>query len=617
MNFQYDREDMNIVIVGHVDHGKSTIIGRLLADTNSLPEGKLEQVKELCRKNSKPFEYAFLLDALKEEQSQGITIDTARCFFKTKKRNYIIIDSPGHIEFLKNMITGASRAEAALLVVDASEGIQENSRRHGYMLSMLGIKQISVVINKMDLVNYDINVYMSIINEFKNFFKDIGITAKSFIPVSGINGDNIVIFSENMNWYSGQTILNTLDSFESEKKLDDKPFRMPVQDVYKFTSNGDSRRIIAGTVVSGKLSIGDNVTFYPSGKRSQIKSIEEFNKNKQITIEAGRAAGFTLKDQIYITRGEIAAISSEPKPNITTRIKVNLFWLGQNPMVKTKKYFLKLGTSKIGVKIEELNTIINSSNLEKQKKDKIEKYDVAECILKLDKVLAFDLIYDIAKTGRFVIIDNYTISGGGIIQQALEDKNIFWNEGEITYHDRCKNLGQKGLVIWLTGLSGSGKSTLSAEVEKELINEGKVVYRLDGDNIRHGLNSDLGFSKEDRNENIRRIVEVAALFKDAGLITIVSCISPYKSMREFAKQKIGEDNFIEIYIKSTIQICEERDPKGLYKKIKNDEIKNFTGITSLYEEPDKPSLIIDTTVLSIEESVSNILEIVKKYIIYK
>src|SRR3954464_5367201 len=329
---------MNIVIVGHVDHGKSTVIGRLLADTHSLPDGKLEQVRAQCELNSKPFEYAFLLDALKDEQAQGITIDAARVFFKSRLRHYLILDAPGHIEFLKNMITGAARAEAALLVIDAAEGVKENSRRHGYMVSLLGIRQLSVVVNKMDLVGWDRGVYDRIVKEYGSFLDQVGIRPASFIPVSARGGDNIAERSQSLSWYEGPTVLQALDAFRSEAAPVQRPFRMPVQDVYKFTKQGDDRRIIAGTIDSGAINVGDSVIFYPSGKKSWVKSIEAFNRPPQNRAEAGTAVGFTLQEQIYITRGEVATLELQPRPQVTTRLRVSLFWLGKEPMTKRKEY---------------------------------------------------------------------------------------------------------------------------------------------------------------------------------------------------------------------------------------------------------------------------------------
>ncbi|HET7424774.1 MAG TPA: GTP-binding protein, partial [Gemmatimonadales bacterium] len=354
---------MNIVIVGHVDHGKSTVIGRLLADTHSLPEGKLEQVRAQCELNSKPFEYAFLLDALKDEQAQGITIDAARVFFKSRQRPYLILDAPGHIEFLKNMITGASRAEAALLVIDAAEGVQENSRRHGYMVSLLGLRQLAVVVNKMDLVKWDRAVYDRIVREYGAFLDQVGIKPSAFIPVSGRGGDNIADRSANLSWYHGPTVLDALDAFHTEPPPVERSFRMSVQDVYKFTKQGDDRRIVAGTIDSGAVAVGDTVVFYPSGKKSRVKTIEAFNRPTQTRAVAGSQVGFTLQEQIYITRGELAALETEPRPQVTTRLRVSLFWLGKDPMVKRKEYLLKLGTMRVTMRLEEILRVMDASTL--------------------------------------------------------------------------------------------------------------------------------------------------------------------------------------------------------------------------------------------------------------
>ena len=354
---------MSIVIVGHVDHGKSTVIGRLLADTHSLPDGKLEQVRAQCELNSKPFEYAFLLDALKDEQAQGITIDAARVFFKSRLRHYLILDAPGHIEFLKNMITGAARAEAALLVIDAAEGVQENSRRHGYMVSLLGIRQLVVLVNKMDLVNWDEAVYQRIVQEYGGFLDQVGIRPMAFIPVSGRSGANIAEPSTDLHWYQGPTVLQALDSFRSEPAPIERPFRMPVQDIYKFTKQGDDRRIVEGTIDTGSVSVGDEVVFYPSGKKSRVKSIEGFNRAPQAKAMAGQAAGFTLQEQIYVARGEMATLATQPRPKVTTRLKVSLFWLGKNPLVPKKDYMLKLGTTRVSMRLEEVHRVIDASDL--------------------------------------------------------------------------------------------------------------------------------------------------------------------------------------------------------------------------------------------------------------
>ena len=414
---------MNIVIVGHVDHGKSTVIGRLLADTHSLPEGKLEQIRAQCELNSKPFEYAFLLDALKDEQAQGITIDAARVFFKSSRRPYLILDAPGHIEFLKNMITGAARAEAALLVIDAAEGVQENSRRHGYMVSLLGIRQLAVVVNKMDLVNWDQEVFDRIRREYGTFLDQVGIRPSAFIPVSGRGGDNIADRSPHLGWYQGPTVLDALDAFRSEPMPIDRPFRMPVQDVYKFTKQGDDRRIVAGTIDSGSVKVGDPVIFYPSGKKSRVKSIEAFNRPIETRAEAGYAVGFTMNEQIYITRGEVATLETEPRPQVTTRLRVSLFWLGKDPMVKRKEYLLKLGTARVTARLEEITRVMDASTLGNTDQHAvIQRHDVAECVLKLDRAIACDLAEDVPSTSRFVIVDDFEIRGGGIVREALPDR---------------------------------------------------------------------------------------------------------------------------------------------------------------------------------------------------
>ncbi|MCK5175063.1 MAG: GTP-binding protein, partial [Planctomycetes bacterium] len=390
-NSGVSREQMNIVIAGHVDHGKSTIIGRLLADTDSLPEGKLDRVRETCKRNSKPFEYAFLLDALKDEQSQGITIDAARVFFNTATRDYIIIDAPGHIDFLKNMVTGASRAEAAVLVIDAEEGVKENSRRHGYMISMLGITQLVVLVNKMDLVKYRQKAFDSVVAEYTQFLSDVDLKA-DFIPVSGISGDNIAQPTDNMAWYEGPTVLEAIDTFSKEASPVDKPFRMPVQDVYKFTLAGDKRRIIAGTVDTGSIEVGEEVVFYPSGKKSKVESIEVLEGCKTNPISAGWAASFTLDKQIYISRGQIATKAGQQPPEVTSTLRVNLFWMGKRPMVKDKDYLIKIGTAKETVRLKEVLRVIDASELNSaQSKDCIEHHDVGECVLHVRKAIAFDL----------------------------------------------------------------------------------------------------------------------------------------------------------------------------------------------------------------------------------
>jgi len=497
-------EQMSIVIVGHVDHGKSTVIGRLLADTHSLPEGKLEQVKEYCERNSKTFEYAFLLDALKDEQEQGVTIDAARCFFSTKKREYTIIDAPGHKEFLKNMVSGAARAEAALLVIDAAEGIQENSKRHAYLLSLLGIRQVAVLINKMDLVNYDKKTYEGIVHEFSSFLSTLHINPQEFIPVSARQGDNIAAHSGNMPWFHGSTVLEVLDAFEKEPPAKNKPFRMPVQGVYKFTDHGDSRRIIAGRVESGSISVGDRVIFLPSGKTSIIASIEEFNVPSKTTITAGESTAFTLAEQVFIKRGEIAC-SLQDQALVGTRLRANVFWMGKQPLVKDKSYKLKIGTAETPMKVSVIENVLDSSSLSSLKRGEVKRHEVAEVIIETKKPVAFDTYADFKVTGRFVIVDGYDITGGGIITGKLPDEQeevreqVYerekrWESGVISSRERSLRFGQIPQVILITGKTGIDKKTLAKEVEKVLFAQGRAPYFLGIGNLLRGLDADI--SKE-------------------------------------------------------------------------------------------------------------------------
>jgi bifunctional enzyme CysN/CysC len=566
MNNENKKQGMNIVIAGHVDHGKSTIIGRLLADTKSLPKGKLEQVQESCRRNSKPFEYAFLLDALKDEQSQGITIDSARCFFNTRKRDYIIIDAPGHIEFLKNMVSGAARAEAALLVIDADEGVQENSRRHGYMLSMLGISQIAVAVNKMDLVNYDPEIFENIAKEYTAFLKKIDVEPAAFIPVSGREGDNIARLSANTPWYKGDTILDILDAFKKEAVPLNQPFRMPVQDVYKFTLHSDERRIVAGTIDSGRIKVDDEVVFYPSGKRSVVKTIETFNRDKTNEAAAGYAAGFTLKEQIYVRRGELAAIASEKKPpQVTTRLKVSLFWLGRKPLIKKKDYLFKIGANKVSAKLDDIIRVIDASTLGREnKKEQIERHDVAECILKLNKAIAFDLADEFANSSRFVMVDDYEISGGGIIREAMGDKqawvrdkvmlrNYKWEKSIISPEKRAEKYNQKATLLLITGKKDINKKAVAKGLENRLFADGKSVYFLGIGNVLYGVDADIksmdiSQKEQNRNEHIRRLAEIAHIMLDAGIILIVTATELNQDDLEVIKTAVSPEKIHTIWM---------------------------------------------------------------------
>jgi bifunctional enzyme CysN/CysC len=527
-----DRTQMQIVVVGHVDHGKSTVVGRLLADTGSLPQGKLEAVRRECERTGKPFEYAFLLDALSDEQDQGITIDTARCFFKTASRDYIIIDAPGHIEFLKNMISGAARAEAAALIIDAKEGVRENSRRHGYILSMLGIRQVVVCVNKMDLVGNDEAHFRKIEAEYRAFLAGIGaVSPKQFIPVSAISGENLATRSAKTPWYAGPTLLETLDQFPKAPGKTDAAFRMPVQAVYKFTNAGDDRRIVAGRIDGGRVKVGDRVAFSPSNKSATVKTIEGFNAAPRSEIDAGWSTGFTLSEEIYVTRGEVMSHADQP-PLVSTRLRANVIWLGRKPFVQGRDYKLKLHTVATPVRIHKLIKVIDASEIDGALgKDHVGRHDVADVILETRNPVAFDLIGDSEATGRFVIVDGYDVAGGGIITAAESDeqddlraearrRDFNWVKGAVSASERAERQGHRAALVMFVGKSGTGKHRYARALEKAFFDQRRGVYMLDGSNMLLGVDQDLVWVDTTQAELVRRFGEVAHLLIDAGLIVV-------------------------------------------------------------------------------------------------
>ena len=534
-------EQMNIVVIGHVDHGKSTVIGRLLADTGSLPKGKLEDIKKRCAYNSKPFEYAFLLDALKDEQDQGITIDSARCFFKSAKREYIIIDAPGHIEFLKNMISGAARAEAAILVIDAKEGVRENSRRHGYLLSMLDIKQVVICVNKMDIVDYSQSTFESIKAEYTEFLRQVGIRPRGFIPVSAREGDNIISNSASMPWYTDQPILESIDSFKKEPDRTDKPLRFPVQDIYKFTAQGDDRRIVAGRIETGTIEVGDEVIFLPSEKRTTIASIEGFNLPRQEQAQAGQSIGVTLTEQIYIKPGELMCKVFQRQAKVATRVKVNIFWMSRQPMIKNKRYKMKIAGARVAVWLRDVITVLDASELTTDSnRQQVERHDVAECVFETLKPIAFDISSEIAQTGRFVIIDNYEIAGGGVVlekqqcvsnrlTERVEQRSRNWDRSSITAEMRAHRNNQRSTLVLISGPAGMEKNHLAKALEEDLFNSGRSVYYLGLSDSLLGIDTNID-DGGDRDEYLRRLGEMSHLFTDAGLIliTTVSGLDDYE-----------------------------------------------------------------------------------------
>ena len=521
---------LRLVIVGHVDHGKSTLVGRLLSDTGTLPEGKLDFIRDICKQQGKEFEYAFLLDALEEEQEQGITIDTSQIFFSTAQRKYVIIDAPGHKEFLKNMVTGAADAEAALLMIDANEGVQEQSRRHGYILKLLGLTQVAVVINKMDLVDYDEKVYNKIRTEYTAFLDSLGIEAREFIPVSAKLGVNIAALKDEMPWYKGPTVLNMVDQFEKKPPPDHLPFRFPVQDVYKF----DERRIIAGRVESGKLKAGDRVIFSPSNKQAVVKSIEAWSVPEQPNVAtSSESIGFTLDEQIFVERGDVCSLMDQ-LPIVSTTFDANVFWMGKRNLEKGRKFTLKLNTQEVECEVVDFKKAIDASTLETlTNQDYIAKNDVAELTLKTRTPVAFDLFGSIATTGRFVLVDEFDVCGGGIIttytpatksdklRDEVRTRDFNWIKSDITPDERAYRNGHRAALILVTGDPGSGKGPLARILEHSLFQNNFQSYLLDRRNVNLGVGADLDDPKNNgESESARRLGEVAKLFLDAGHVVI-------------------------------------------------------------------------------------------------
>ena len=597
MNISVQREQMGVVITGHVDHGKSTLIGRLLADTGTIPDGKLESVRRMCEHNAKPFEYAFLLDALKEEQAQGVTVDSARVFFKTEARDYLLIDAPGHVEFLKNMVSGASRAQAALLVVDAMEGVRENTRRHGYLLSMLGLRQVMVVINKMDLVGYAEDRFRGLENDCRVFLKEVGISSVSAIPVSAFLGDNILSLSGRMPWYTGPTLLEGLDAFVAEQPPLELPFRMPVQGVYKFTRDKDDRRIIAGTPYAGRLKAGDDVVFYPSGKKAQVKTIAS-----DTAIEAGLASGFTLSEQVYVTRGEVAVRADEPPPSVSSVFRARLFWMGHTPLVEQRMYILKTGTARVTAFVEKIEQVMDAVTFGVvAPKGRVDRHEAAVCVIRAHKPLAVDT--GDGPGARFVLVDGYDIAGGGMLMDG-SPQGVSGPCRPVKTAVTVPEQKGTGFVVWMTGLSGSGKSTLAEKLCSFYQAQGLRVEHLDGDAVR-AVFPQTGFSKKDRDAHIQRIGFIASLLERHGVIVVASFISPYRDARVSVRRMCG--HFIEVYIEASLKECERRDPKGLYKKARAGRISRFTGIDAPYEMPESAQITISTEGQSVEESFDQLI----------
>lgn len=515
-------ERMDVVVVGHVDHGKSTVIGRLMADTGSLPEGKLDQIKAMCERNARPFEYAFLLDALKNEQAQGITIDTARCFFKTDRRHYIIHDAPGHIEFLKNMITGASRAQAALLVIDAHEGVAENSKRHGYILSMLGIRQVAVLVNKMDLLGWDEAAFSAVAEEYAAFLGRLGVKPTSFIPISAREGANVVARGD-AAWYEGPTVLEQVEEFRPLDDDLDRPFRMPLQDVYKFTDQGDDRRIFVGTVECGRVRPGDEVVFLPSGKHSRVRAIEVLEGERPTEVFAGQATGFTLETQVYAKPGELVVRTDEEAPVMTTRLRANIFWMGVAPLVKGRRYTLRLGATKVPVELEQVVSVLDASKLSStQGATQVARHEVAEIVVRTVRPVAFDTAEKLEATSRFVIVAGYDIAGCGIALEALPSTSLADNTvrpfsaGLVSEGERVGRNRHAGRAVLFVGESADAAHDVASRVERRLFDLNTHSYFLGATNLAE-LRDVIS-----RDERLVHVGQIAWAMADAGVVLVTA-----------------------------------------------------------------------------------------------
>ncbi len=605
---------VRVVMLGHVDHGKSTFVGRLMHDTGSLPEGKLEQIRKISEKRGLEFEFAFALDALQAERDQGITIDAAHVWMHVNGRPFVIIDAPGHEEFLKNMITGASTADAALVLVDAREGIREQSRRHALLLRLLGLHQVAVLVNKMDLVGWSEQTFRDIEKEYGAYLKATGAGKSVFIPISAKAGANVVARATDMPWYTGPTVAEAMHGFKSRVPITDGPLRFPIQDVYR---QNETTRIFAGRIESGTLRVGDQLVFSPWNKTGFVKTIERWSAPPVTEAHAGDSVGITLDAQLFVERGQIAS-HLENAPVEADRFDARLFWLGKQDLMPGKEYLLKITSQEVICRVVKIHQVVDVATLGAVEAQSVARNQIAEVTIETQRPIAIDDFGGVPQLGRFVLHAGARIEGGGIISTAatkdlrselsgVKSHNISFVSGQVSRDERARRTGHHGRVLWFTGLSGSGKSTLAVALERRLFDAGYQTYLLDGDNLRHGLNANLGFSEEDRAENVRRVGEVAKLFGDSGLIVLVALISPMKADRDRVRGGLRQGEFVEVFVDCPLAVCEERDPKGIYKKARAGQVKSVTGIDAPYEAPEKADLVVRTDKADVDACVAQIM----------
>ena len=606
---QNKKKQVKILTCGSVDDGKSTLLGRLLFDSQNIFLDQMDQAKIESEKygtQGKEIDLALLVDGLQAEREQGITIDVAYRYFETSNCKFIVADTPGHEQYTRNMATGASNSDVAIILIDAQKGVLEQTRRHSFIVNLLGIKHIVVAINKMDLVNYNENVFETIVEEYKELITNFTFTSINFIPLSALKGDNIFSNFENTNWYKGPTLIQALEKIDVLDSSRNNEFSFPVQWVNRSSANF---RGYSGTITDGKISKGELITTTSSNKQISVKNIYG-PKGELSEAYSGQAITLTLSDELDISRGDIIISTKNDQIIKADQFASHLIWMDQDPMLPERNYIFRFNNSYINGKITDLVHSINVNSFEEVASKKLNLNDIAYCKVAIDKMHCISSYSNNQKLGSFVIIDPYSNKtiGVGMIDHALRrSSNISWHEMSINKKTRSELNSQKPCVVWFTGLSGSGKSTIANILEQKLHTAGKRTYLLDGDNVRHGLNKDLGFTDTDRVENIRRVAEISKLMVDAGLITLVSFISPFKSERQMAKDLLSSDEFFEIFVNTSLEECEKRDPKGLYKKARAGELKNFTGIDSLYEEPENPDLILDTTSSNAEELTDQII----------
>ncbi|WP_315837357.1 adenylyl-sulfate kinase [Bradyrhizobium prioriisuperbiae] len=607
-----ERPQVRIVIVGHVDHGKSTLVGRLLHETGSLPDGKLEMLKAVSARRGMPFEWSFLLDALQTERDQGITIDTTQIRFRTNSRDIVLIDAPGHAEFLRNMITGASQADAAVLIIDAAEGVRDQTRRHGYLLHLLGVRQVAVVINKMDRVDFSQARFDEISTEIITHLTGLGVTPTAIVPISARDGDGVAARTPAIAWYSGPTVVEALDALTPARRLDELALRLPIQAIYKF----DDRRIVAGRIESGTLIAGEEIVIMPAGKIAKIKSVESWPTTPLTDRQgAGRSVGITLDRELFLERGDIIAHSSETLRD-TRRLHARVFWLHDQPLKAGATILVRLGTKETRATVVAIENAVDPGELSSVGTHSIARNHVGEIDISLAQPIAADPYAENARTGRLVIEVNGRIAGGGLVLsvdagQRAVPIDIVPVESALRPDERSARYSHAGAVVWLTGLPGSGKSTLARALERKLFSRGGSPILLDGDTIRAGLNSDLGFSPHDRTENIRRLAEIATHLARNGHIAIVAAVSPSADDRAQAR-RIADDLFHEIYVSTPAEVCESRDPKGHYAKARAGSLPSFTGIARDYQPPANAELVIDTTDRAIADAADDIEQLLTK-----